>query len=164
MIQSNLASYSNTLAVVSAPQQHQQQEVLSNFTGLRMAEQEFNAFRDFNSSSVGSSSTLRNRLSLSLSGAGFQMSLLHTRNQTSEWQNPLKAAQQLLDEVTNAFKQPEDAKSRSGDENRNNGRARTMLLMKGRRNDGGDSRARDFACKELSHPEKQELQNKLINF
>lgn len=77
----------------------------------------------------------------------------------------LKAAQQLLDEVVNitkALKQPEDAKDRSGDEKQHQGKSLGDAADGGVKNDDGDSSARESSVgKELSHTEKQELQNKL---
>ncbi|KAK4804780.1 hypothetical protein SAY86_004597 [Trapa natans] len=76
MLYMNSASYSDTLAMDSASQQQQQQDILSNFNGSRIGEQDFTALRDFNSSAV-SSSILQNGLSLSLGtqipGGGLRM-------------------------------------------------------------------------------------------
>ncbi|PKI59474.1 BEL1-like homeodomain protein 6 [Punica granatum] len=77
----------------------------------------------------------------------------------------LKAAQQLLDEVVNvrkALKQPEDVKDRSGNENQKRGKSTEDGAGGGVKNDDGDSSAKESSTsKELSHSERQELQNKL---
>lgn len=220
MLYMNSASCSDTLSIDLAPQQQQQQqqqEVLSNFNGLRIEEQNFTAFRDFNSSGVSSSSILQNGLSLSLGmqiPGGFQMSSAPYQNtnmspapfmslnplipeeggrsgnggslRNAEYvphrypgsspafstvartilnSHYLKAAQQILDEVVNvrkALKQPGDAKDQSADENRNRGRRSGDAADGGAKNDDGNlSAIESSASKELSHSERQELQNKL---
>ncbi|KAK4745008.1 hypothetical protein SAY87_011320 [Trapa incisa] len=77
MLYMNSESYSDTLAMGSASQQQQQEDILSNFNGPRIREQDFNALHNFNSLGNGSSSILQNGLSLSLGtqipGGGFRM-------------------------------------------------------------------------------------------
>lgn len=73
----------------------------------------------------------------------------------------LKAAQQLLDEVVNvrkALKQADEGKDQSRD---NEGRAKSSEDGDGGAKNDTDSSAKDSAGKELSHSEKQELQNRL---
>ncbi|KAK4794044.1 hypothetical protein SAY86_012038 [Trapa natans] len=77
MLYMNSTSYSDTLAMGSASQQQQQEDILSNFNWPRIREQDFNALHNFNSLGNGSSSILQNGLSLSLGtqipGGGFRM-------------------------------------------------------------------------------------------
>ncbi|KAK4801378.1 hypothetical protein SAY86_021865 [Trapa natans] len=139
MLYMNPSSCSDTLGIDSISQQ--QQEILSDYSGSRVAEQDINTLRGFQPLGGSSCGMLQNGLEgnpdLSITNSVY-----------------LKATQKLLDEVVNirkALKQrPEDARDRTGD------------AADGVKDEDGDSADKgSSAGKELSHSERQELQKKL---
>ncbi|KAK4802683.1 hypothetical protein SAY86_000886 [Trapa natans] len=182
----NSASCSDTLGIDSSSQQ--QQEIVSNYSGLRVAEQDINALREFHALGGGPSVIHQNGLSLSpgtqIPGAGFHTSSPPYPNEVLKdgdfalQGNPgsspdmssisriipnsryLKAAQQLLDEVVSTSKALKQL------EDAKDGAGAEKHTQEGKIFpdivDGVKNEdGGSSSSKGLSHSERQELQNKL---
>ncbi|KAK4747777.1 hypothetical protein SAY87_014363 [Trapa incisa] len=151
----NSASGSDTLGIDSSSQQ--QQEIVSNYSGLRVAEQDINALREFHALGGGPSVIHQNGLSLS---PGTQIPGAVQTCPAFPGSSPIlatQAAQQLLDEVVStskALKQLEDGAG--AEKHTQEGKIFPDIVDGVKNEDGGSS-----SSKGLSHSERQELQNKL---